>query len=95
MTAHCLLDDQPAPWGMKTRVLWYDDSAGTSSYHGETKAVSYIDDARDIGSTTTVLLELDVGDYVQAIIWNSYVGTRNTRVSGVEDYSYIAVHEIK
>ena len=95
ITAHCLLDDQHAHWGMKTRVLWYDDSAGTSSYHGETKAVSYIDDARDIGSTTTVLLELDVGDYVQAIIWNSYVGTRNTRVSGVEDYSYIAVQEIK
>ena len=73
----------------------YDDSAGTSSYHGETKAVSYVDDGRDIGATTTAILELDVDDYVQAIIWNSYPGTRDTRVSGVEDYSYIAVQEIK
>ena len=95
VTAHCLLDDQHALWGMKTRILHHDDSAGTSSYHGETKAMSYIDDARDIGSTTTALLELDVDDYVQAIIWNSYVDVRNTRVSGVEDYSYISVQEIK
>ncbi len=95
VTAHCVLDDQHAHWGVKTRILHYDDSATSSSYHGETKAVSYVDDGRDIGATTTAILELDVDDYVQAIIWNSYPGTRDTRVSGVEDYSYIAVQEIK